>query len=64
MSSLALNMVFILYGVAMRPPLSEPPRKPTNWWKTIPGQLAILTMIIGAVLILCQLSGAAELRYR
>jgi hypothetical protein len=48
----------------MPAPLSEPPRKPTSWWKTIPGQLSILTMLIAAVLILCQLSGALEeIRY-
>jgi hypothetical protein len=48
----------------MPAPLSEPPRKPTNWWKTISGQIVILTMVIGALLIFCQLSGLAELRYR
>jgi hypothetical protein len=38
--------------------LSTPPEKPTNWWRTIPGQLAIVAMLGGLVLILCALFGA------
>lgn len=47
----------------MRFPLSTPPAKPqptvkpTNWWRTIPGQLAILAMLAGLVVILLGVMG-------
>lgn len=33
-------------------PLSQPPTKPSNWWKSVPGQLAIMVMAIGLFVIL------------
>jgi hypothetical protein len=34
------------------PPLSEPPRPPRTWWSTIPGQLALVAMFFGGIVIL------------
>lgn len=39
------------------PPLSNIPEKPTNWWKTIPGQLATLAIAIGLIVILLGVTG-------
>jgi hypothetical protein len=46
----------------MPAPLSSPPPRPTNWWRTIPGQLAILVVAFGVVLILCQVLGVVDVR--
>lgn len=27
-------------------PLSQPPPQPTSWWKTIPGQLALVFLVL------------------
>lgn len=39
------------------PPLSNPPPKPTSWWKTIPGQLALVAMFVGGIVIVLGLAG-------
>lgn len=39
------------------PPFSEPPPKPKSWWGTIPGQLALVAMLIGAIIIFLGLAG-------
>lgn len=41
----------------MKAPLSEFPQKPTSWWKSVPGQLALVAMLIGAIVILLALGG-------
>lgn len=41
-------------------PLSTPPAKPTNWWKSIPGQASILVIIGGAIFIMLGLAGAFD----
>jgi hypothetical protein len=41
----------------MRFPLSDPPKKPTSWWKSIPGQLAILVMIGALIWIILGATG-------
>jgi hypothetical protein len=40
-----------------RAPLSEPPAKPRSWWGTIPGQLALVAMLVGAIVIALGLAG-------
>lgn len=40
-----------------RMPLSGPPPKPTSWWKTVPGQLALVVMLFGGIVIFCGLVG-------
>ena len=40
-----------------RMPFSTPPPAPTSWWKTIPGQLALVAFLFGAIVILCGLMG-------
>ena len=45
----------------MHVPMSEPPKKPTNWWRTVPGQTAILVVCAGVLLILCQLLGIVHM---
>ncbi|MEV4347786.1 hypothetical protein AB0J83_25295 [Actinoplanes sp. NPDC049596] len=42
-----------------RLPLSEPPAPPRTWWGTIPGQLSILVMVGGVILVLLALAGVA-----
>lgn len=37
-------------------PLSDPP-PPKTWWHTIPGQLSLVAMLIGAIVILLGLMG-------
>jgi len=46
----------------MPAPLSSPPPEPSSWWRTIPGQLSILVMVLGLVLILCQVLGVVDVR--
>lgn len=41
----------------MRMPLSTPPPAPTSWWKTIPGQLALVVILGGALVIALGLMG-------
>jgi hypothetical protein len=43
-------------------PLSTPPSKPTNWWRSMPGQLSIVVLIGGALLILAQVTGVIDVR--
>jgi hypothetical protein len=38
-------------------PLSTPPVRPANWWKSLPGQAAILAMAIGVIVIALGLFG-------
>lgn len=40
-----------------RVPFSQPPEQPTSWWKTVPGQLALVAMLFGGIVILCGLLG-------
>jgi hypothetical protein len=39
-------------------PFSRPPAPATSWWKTIPGQLALVAMLVGAIVIFLGLIGA------
>lgn len=34
-----------------RAPLAAPPAKPRTWWGTVPGQLALIAMLAGVVVI-------------
>lgn len=34
-----------------RIPFSRPPGQPRTWWGSIPGQLALVAMLVGAVVI-------------
>lgn len=43
-------------------PLSRPPRKSANWWKSIPGQLSIVVIVGGVLVILCQVMGIVNFR--
>jgi hypothetical protein len=40
-----------------RMPLSQPPPAPRSWWGTIPGQLSLVVMLFGAIVILFGLLG-------
>lgn len=40
-----------------RVPLSRPPAAPTSWWKTIPGQLSLVAMLVGGIVIFLGLIG-------
>jgi hypothetical protein len=40
-----------------RAPFSQPPAKPRSWWGTIPGQLALVAMLGGAIVIFLGLIG-------
>lgn len=40
-----------------RVPFSRPPAKPRSWWGTVPGQLALVTMLGGAIVIFLGLIG-------
>lgn len=40
-----------------RMPLAQPPRPPRSWWGTIPGQLALVAVFVGAVVIVLGLLG-------
>lgn len=40
-----------------RVPLSQPPAAPTSWWKTIPGQLSLVVLLGGAIVITLGLLG-------
>ena len=44
----------------MRMPMSEPPKPPTSWWKTTAGQLSLLVIVGGLVLIFCVVFGTAS----
>lgn len=40
--------------------LKDQPKRPdenTSWWKTVPGQLAVLVIVGGAIIILLGLAG-------
>ena len=39
-------------------PFNEPPKKPEGgWWKSIPGQAAIVVIGFGVLMIICALLG-------
>lgn len=40
-----------------RAPLSQPPAAPRSWWGTIPGQLALVAMLGGGIVIALGLMG-------
>jgi hypothetical protein len=40
-----------------RVPFSRPPAKPRSWWGTVPGQLALVAMLGGAIVIFLGLIG-------
>jgi hypothetical protein len=40
-----------------RVPFSRPPAEPKSWWGTIPGQLALVAILIGAIVIVLGLMG-------
>lgn len=40
-----------------RAPFSRPPAKPRSWWGTIPGQLSLVAMLIGGIVIFLGLIG-------
>lgn len=42
---------------SFRAPLSQPPAPPTSWWKSIPGQLALVVILGGGFVILLGLLG-------
>ena len=35
----------------------DPPPRPTNWWKSLPGQAAILVITGGVIVIVLALTG-------
>lgn len=41
-------------------PFSRPPVRSANWWKSVPGQLAIVVMVGGLIFILCRLGGVFD----
>jgi hypothetical protein len=40
-----------------RIPLGQPPAAPKSWWGTIPGQLALVAMLGGLIVIALGLAG-------
>lgn len=40
-----------------RMPLARPPAQPRTWWGTVPGQLALVAMFVGGIVIVLGLMG-------